>query len=1075
MTTITVNEGTNNAVIVNDVTHDVVVVQDTLLEHEIVQVTELPDTVVITQEKAPEQLLITHGGSVYRTAVEGGFVGTELEWITQIFDSKAGIVEVNQAFTDAELAWSLQFNNLSASLGDDISAVNTSLRLALTNTEQAIALELTQLTTDFEDSYATKTSVSTAIASSNLALSQEINTLAANVNDNYATTDSVTQAVATSTNAQTLALQTARSQIESGVSTQLTTFEQTLVDETQARVQMGQQLFADFTGGINAVITRIDNIEIDEDTATIVSELKGIIEDPTTGLGATYGIAQSAKTTSSNNATSITELMSGVTGTDVLADALLKLEAYKTEGGLGARAALQTVVETGGELRVSGAIVNDDGVSRTILFQGDKVIFSTGGVSRTGDDINNDITDAVDRANAASGQVTVLENNLGALAYEEIVETAQLGTTVISGGHLVTDLIEANFLSAKRFTAINGDYSVAIGGDNDKPIVITGAGGEEKFYYDASSDILWLSGTLGDNTIKSLSALSPDVLEQLLPTGGTGGISTLPHKNLITSTTTLVSLVNANSSPALITGSIHDSFYFKTGTPGYYTAPRWRIRVYRGASATGTAIYEVTYDGWVSNQAPGEPVFGTGYGINRSFEYRDTAHNTNSGDTLNYVIVTDLIYGDYNEPQLRGATVSVPLTGAGARALNQLNDVELVGPAANQVLKYVGGKWKNEDNNWNTIGGKPATATRWPSATEVTGLGTAATRDVGTSAGDMLEVGEFGLGGVTPDLPNFYPQSGFYSLHRRQDGQNPPSWVPAGSYTSYLALRSSTAILSHGLVFEVNRGKLFLTSDYPNNDNGIFSNPREVHHTGNILNTTGQSTQFPMTQKATTDALATKAASSHTHSGHDVKVLGNRLTVESDGKIIANSTNHRRAGMYGIYDYLRIGHIWSMGSQYQIHAAGTDFGNLYGLAYKYATGEMAGEHQMVWCQNGTPTSAMGTGMWTLGTMQASDFILTSDRRIKSDIRYIAIRSENDIFKLHGSTFYKKGEENRRQAGYIAQDVQKVLPEAVTEDGDGILRVSNTAVTGYLIEELKLERRQRIALEKRLEKLERSLH
>jgi hypothetical protein len=90
------------------------------------------------------------------------------------------------------------------------------------------------------------------------------------------------------------------------------------------------------------------------------------------------------------------------------------------------------------------------------------------------------------------------------------------------------------------------------------------------------------------------------------------------------------------------------------------------------------------------------------------------------------------------------------------------------------------------------------------------------------------------------------------------------------------------------------------------------------------------------------------------------------------GRLSVGSTNSRRAGIYGTYDSNRIGHIWSMGTGYMIPSNGSDFGNLYGLAYKHTNnttgGTMAGGHQMVWADNGTGRSAMGyNGFWTTGT------------------------------------------------------------------------------------------------------------
>ena len=104
------------------------------------------------------------------------------------------------------------------------------------------------------------------------------------------------------------------------------------------------------------------------------------------------------------------------------------------------------------------------------------------------------------------------------------------------------------------------------------------------------------------------------------------------------------------------------------------------------------------------------------------------------------------------------------------------------------------------------------------------------------------------------------------------------------------------------------------------------------------------------------------------YSAHYVNKTGDTIT----GKIYPASTNNRQAGMYGIYDSYRIGHIWSMGTAYQIPEDGSNFGNLYGLAYKHTNnptgGAMAGGHQMVWAQNGVPRVALGTNIWTSGSL-----------------------------------------------------------------------------------------------------------
>jgi len=84
----------------------------------------------------------------------------------------------------------------------------------------------------------------------------------------------------------------------------------------------------------------------------------------------------------------------------------------------------------------------------------------------------------------------------------------------------------------------------------------------------------------------------------------------------------------------------------------------------------------------------------------------------------------------------------------------------------------------------------------------------------------------------------------------------------------------------------------------------------------------------------------------------------------------------RDEGIFGTYDSYKTDHIWSMGTSYKNHASGTNFGSLYGLAYKHTNnstgGTMAGGHQMVWCTNGNPKAALGeSGIWTSGTVSAT--------------------------------------------------------------------------------------------------------
>lgn len=67
-------------------------------------------------------------------------------------------------------------------------------------------------------------------------------------------------------------------------------------------------------------------------------------------------------------------------------------------------------------------------------------------------------------------------------------------------------------------------------------------------------------------------------------------------------------------------------------------------------------------------------------------------------------------------------------------------------------------------------------------------------------------------------------------------------------------------------------------------------------------------------------------------------VWGNKLAIYSTGSVAPLNSSSIDAGMYGLYDQSRVGHIWSVGSPYRISSDGTGLGGIYGLAYAYRVG-----------------------------------------------------------------------------------------------------------------------------------------
>ena len=97
-----------------------------------------------------------------------------------------------------------------------------------------------------------------------------------------------------------------------------------------------------------------------------------------------------------------------------------------------------------------------------------------------------------------------------------------------------------------------------------------------------------------------------------------------------------------------------------------------------------------------------------------------------------------------------------------------------------------------------------------------------------------------------------------------------------------------------------------------------------------------------------------------------------------------------------------------------------------------------------------PTTATCNAIYTSGTVSASDFTATSDRRLKSDISTISNALET-VKALRGVYFTRLGE-TKRNIGVIAQEVEELLPEVV--HGDDLKSVSYGNIVGLLIEAVK---------------------
>jgi hypothetical protein len=180
-----------------------------------------------------------------------------------------------------------------------------------------------------------------------------------------------------------------------------------------------------------------------------------------------------------------------------------------------------------------------------------------------------------------------------------------------------------------------------------------------------------------------------------------------------------------------------------------------------------------------------------------------------------------------------------------------------------------------------------------------------------------------------------------------------------------------------------------------------------------------------------------------TSGGNSARLAGDVLIDGNYGK-----------GVVGVYASTRYQHVWSMGAAYRTNASGTSAGNIYGLTWTHTnvgTGSnqsISGlSHQLQHRMNGTLYAAIGNGIWSRGNI-----IAYSDIAVKRNLEVIPNALEK-LCSLNGYTYertdYEKDVEDAnapdilRQAGVVAQEVEKVLPEVVSgEEGNKAVAYGN---------------------------------
>lgn len=311
------------------------------IQTEVVALSVEEDVKVIHEESAV-LLVLTEGGSLYKKAVQDGYSGTELEWMTELLDSKASVQFVTTTIADSNNAYALALLALKAEVGDTY-ATNTHLSEVIAQRDLARALDKQVLVSKIDsDILASNQVMLETMVTRDQALSQNLNLLSTNLGSFGSRVSTVEQSITNETSARTLAMQSMSSSFNNRIDAELVTVNQTFVDatgsyatqlqnintsfnnllnasintvnqaittETQARASQIETLRVDFTSGLSAAIFAIQQVEIDIDgNTTAIDLVTGQVNNPTTGLNAAFTRANQAYTLADNTAGSLSTI-----------------------------------------------------------------------------------------------------------------------------------------------------------------------------------------------------------------------------------------------------------------------------------------------------------------------------------------------------------------------------------------------------------------------------------------------------------------------------------------------------------------------------------------------------------------------------------------------------------------------------------------------------------------------------------------------------------------------------------------------------------------------------------------------
>ncbi len=154
-----------------------------------------------------------------------------------------------------------------------------------------------------------------------------------------------------------------------------------------------------------------------------------------------------------------------------------------------------------------------------------------------------------------------------------------------------------------------------------------------------------------------------------------------------------------------------------------------------------------------------------------------------------------------------------------------------------------------------------------------------------------------------------------------------------------------------------------------------------------------------------------------------------------------------------------------------------------GFTGSYGTIQTTCTTPLVLLEAGTQNVGVGTTSPSYkldvnGTLRAYGITDSSDIRLKRDISPLASKEALDsILKLQGIHYYWRDAERyggELQLGFVAQDVEPVIPEVVKTDDEGYKSIQYGKLTALLVEGIKEQHEQVMGLSKQMEEVQAKL-